>query len=100
MYTLLYLKWITNKDLKVKPLSRVRLWDPRDRSPPGSSIHGIFQARILEWVAISFSRGSSRPRDQTRVSRIAGRRYTKKLKDSMLDIVLVSWGCYSKNLID
>ena len=44
-----------------------------DCSPPGSSIHGIFQARILEWVAISFSSGSSQPRDQTLVSRIAGR---------------------------
>ena len=41
-------------------------------SPPGSSVHGILQARILEWVAISFSRGSSRPRDQTQVSCIAG----------------------------
>ena len=39
-----------------------------DCSPPGSSIHGIFQARVLEWVAISFSRGSSQPRDQTQVS--------------------------------
>ena len=36
-----------------------------DYSPPGSSVHGIFQARILEWVAISSSRGSSRSRDQT-----------------------------------
>ena len=45
-------------------------------SPPGSSVHGIFQAWILEWVAISFSRGSSRPRDWTRVSRIVGRRFT------------------------
>ena len=36
-----------------------------DCSPPGSSVHGIFQARILEWVAISFSRGSFQPRDQT-----------------------------------
>ena len=44
------------------------LWDPTDCSLPGSSVHGIFQARILEWVAISFSRGSSRPRDRTRVS--------------------------------
>ena len=41
-------------------------------SPQGSSVHGISQARILEWVAISFSMGSSRPRDQTGVSRIAG----------------------------
>ena len=49
------------------------LCDPVDCSPPGSSVHGILQARILEWVAISFSRGSSQPRDQTHVSRIAGR---------------------------
>ena len=43
------------------------LSDPMDCSLPGSSVHEIFQARILEWVAISFSRGSSRPRDQTQV---------------------------------
>ena len=43
---------------------------------PGSSIHGIFQARVLEWVAISFSRGSSQPRDRTWVSHTAGRRFT------------------------
>ena len=42
----------------------------------GSSIHGIFQTRILEWVAISFSRGSSHPSDQTQVSCIAGRCFT------------------------
>ena len=40
------------------------------------TIHGILQARILEWVAFSFSRGSSQPRDQTQVSRIAGRFFT------------------------
>ena len=51
------------------------LCDPVDCSPPGSSIHGILQARILEWVAISFSRGSSWPRDQTQVSCIAGKRF-------------------------
>jgi len=44
-----------------------------DYNLPGSLVHGIFQARILEWVAISFSRGSSRPKDQTRVSQIADR---------------------------
>ena len=44
-----------------------------DCSLPGSSVHGIFRARILEWVAISFSRRSSPPRDQTRVSRIVDR---------------------------
>ena len=52
------------------------LCDAMDCSPPGSSIHGIFQTRILEWVAISFSRGSSRPRDRTRVSCTAGRFFT------------------------
>ena len=52
------------------------LCDPMDCSLQGSSVHGIFQARVLEWVAISFSRGSSRPRDRTWVSHIAGRRFT------------------------
>ena len=46
--------------------SCLTLWDPMDCSLPGSSIHGIFQARVQEWVAISFFRGSSRPRDRTR----------------------------------
>jgi len=49
------------------------LCDPVDCSPPGSSVPGILQARILEWVAIPFSRGSSRPRDQTMSSALAGR---------------------------
>ena len=57
----------------VKSLSRVRLCDPMDSSISDSSIHGIFHARVLEWTAISFSRGSSRPRNRTWVSRIAGR---------------------------
>ena len=43
------------------------LCDPMDCSPRGSSVHGILQARILEWIAISFSRGSSWPRDGTRI---------------------------------
>jgi len=47
-----------------------------DCSSPGSSVHGISQARILEWVAISFSRGSSQPRDQTHISCIAGEFFT------------------------
>ena len=49
------------------------LCDPMNCSPPGSSVHGILQARIMEWVAIAFSRGSSWPRGQTRVSHIAGK---------------------------
>ena len=55
------------------------LCDPMDCSPPGSSIRGILQARILEWVAILFSRGSSPPRDGTHVSGVscmAGRFFT------------------------
>ena len=47
-----------------------------DCSLPGSSVHGIFQAIVLEWIAISFSRGSSQPRDQTQVSCIVDRRFT------------------------
>ena len=52
------------------------LCDPMDGSLPGSSIHEISQARILEWVAIPFSRGSSRPRNWTHISYIAGRYFT------------------------
>ena len=47
------------------------LCNPMDCRPPGSSVHGIFQAIILEWVAISYSRGSSQPRDWTYVSSIS-----------------------------
>ena len=48
--------------------SCLTVWDPMGCSPPGSSVRGIFQARILEWIAISFSRGSSQPMDRTHVS--------------------------------
>ena len=56
--------------------SCLTLCDPMDCSPPGSSVHGILQARILEWVAMPSSGESSQPRDQTQVSRIAGRCFT------------------------
>ena len=52
------------------------LCDPMDSNLPDSCVHGILQARILEWVAVPFSRGSSQPRDQTQVFRIAGRFFT------------------------
>ena len=52
------------------------LCNPTDCSLPGSSIHGIFQARVLKWVSISFSRGSSQPRDRTQISHIVGRCFT------------------------
>ena len=57
--------------MKWKSLSRIRLYDPTDYT-----VHGILQARILEWVAFSFSRGSSQPRDRTHVSSIAGGFFT------------------------
>ena len=63
------------KESKVAQLC-LTLGDPLDCSLPGSSVHGILQARILEWVAISFSRGSSWPRDGTQVSCITGRCFT------------------------
>ena len=53
--------------------SCLTLYNSMDYSPPGSSLHGILQARILEWIAIPFSRGSSQPRDRTQVSCIADR---------------------------
>ena len=67
--------------MKVKSESEVAqscptLCDPVDCGLPGSSVHGIFQAIVLEWIAISFSRGSSKPRDWTRVSRVVDRCFT------------------------
>ena len=63
-----------------------------DCSPPGSSVHGILQARMLEWVAISFSRGSSWPRDWTQVSCIAGRCFTLWATREAQDIAsLITW---------
>ena len=64
--------FVSKAKVKVKSLSCVRLFVTMNCSLPGSSVHGIFQARVLEWVAISFSRGSSRPRDWTLVSRTVG----------------------------
>ena len=64
------------------------LCHPMDCSPPGSSVHGILQARVLEWVAISFSRGSSQPRDWTQVSSIAGRCFNLwTTREAPLDII-------------
>ena len=69
-YTTIYNTFCT------KLLSCVQLCDPMNCSPTGSSVHWILQARILEWVAYPFSRGSSQPRNQTWVSCIAGRFFT------------------------
>ena len=60
----------------VHPQSCPTLCDPKDCSPPASSVHGILQGRTLEWVALPSSRRSSWPRNWTQVSRIAGRFFT------------------------
>ena len=93
-------------------------FEPMDCGLPGSSVHGIFQSRILEWVVIFFSRGSSRPRDWTHVflvSCISGRFFTaeplgkpwacidndsylyfmnKFLCDNLVQILYENWECY------
>ena len=79
------------------------LCNPTDGSLPGSSIHGIFQARKLEWVAIAFCRRSSWPGDWPRISRIADRRFTfwatgeaagppGKSKLSLLLTIIIEYG--------
>ena len=65
-----------NTGCVLSDFSRVWLCNPMACSPPAFSVHGILQARILKWVAFPFSRGSSWPRDRTRVSRIAGGFFT------------------------
>ena len=74
-----------------------KLWptlgDPMDYSPPGSSVHGVFQARILEWIAISFSRGSSPLRDWTWVFCIAGGFFTSWATRKALSTTLVILKC-------
>ena len=75
--------------------------DSMDCSLSGSSIHGIFQATVLEWVDISFSRGSSRPRNQTRVSHIAGRCFTHLSHHRFKVSILLSnfWNCKVLDII-
>ena len=73
-FQLLLLPSLESRNIKVLvPESCLTLCDPMDCSPPVSTVDGILQANILEWVAISFSKGSSRPRDQIRASCIAGK---------------------------
>ena len=94
---------------KVKKESEVAqscptLCDPMDCRLPGSSLHGTLQARVVEWGAISFSRGSSQPRDRTWVSHIPGRRFnlwaTKEAMTAQISDIrplitcLVPWATY------
>ena len=75
----LSLRYLPHSELQVQQIlscvlvtQSCQLHNPMDCNPPGYSVREILQARILEWVAISFSRVSSQPKDQTWVSRIAG----------------------------
>ena len=77
------------------------LSDPMDCSLPGSSVHAVFQARILEWVAISFYRGFSGPKDQTRVSHTASRLFTickSKTKLTVIRMAIIKkWRGFSSS---
>ena len=84
-YPLITHSFIHSKSLSLSGLSHsivlviqrcLILCDPTNCSPPGFSFHGILQARILEWIAVPFSRGSSWPRNRTLASCIAGRFFT------------------------
>ena len=69
-------KWVFACVLCLAAQSCPALCGPMDCSPPGSSVHGILQAKSLGWVVMPSSRGSSPPRDQTQVSPVAGRFFT------------------------
>ena len=78
-----------------------------DHSPPGSSVHGILQARILEWVALLFSRGSTQLRDRTWVSCIVGRYFTIWATREAwnkyilpLKVTSIEWNSLALNLYD
>ena len=71
------------------------LCDPLDCSPPGSSVHGVLQARILGWFTIPFSRGSSQPRDLTHISCTAGRFFTTEPPGKpLMNLYAQSVGCH------
>ena len=76
--------------------SCLTLCDPIYYSQPGSSVHGIFYARILEWIAIPFSKGSSQLRDRTRVSCIVGRYFT--VLATIISIKNFQWGKEKRNV--
>ena len=74
-----YFHMLNLRGLKVKVKATqlcLTLCNPKDCSLPGSSVHGILQIRVLEWVAVPFSRGSSQPTDWTPVSHIVGGFFT------------------------
>ena len=68
--------------------------DPMDCSPPGLSVHGIFQARILKWVAISFSTGSSGPRNQTGSPALQADSLLTELRQKLFPAISINKGCH------
>ena len=95
----LFPEWALESESEVTQ-SCPTLCDPMDCSLSGSSVHGIFQARELKWIAVSFSRGSSWPRDRTRVSLIAGRHFTMgAIREALNELLLlyIRDCCLSRN---
>ena len=90
--------WFEGKWSEV-PQSCPTLWNPMDCSLPSSSIHGIFQARILEWVAISFSRRSSLPRDWIQVSCMVGRCFTIWATREVMIYIFMKLVLYHLNIL-
>ena len=83
--------WMFNLEIEREMCAKSCLtpYDPMDCRPPGSSVHGIFQARILQWVAFSYSRESSPPKDLTHISvspPLAGRFFTIAPPGKPLDV--------------
>ena len=95
------------QSMKVKSESEVAqscptFSDPMDCSLPGSSVHGIFQARVLEWVAIAFSMSFSQPKDQTQDSCLAGRFFTASVTREAIRLYLAVYNSgkmYLNNLV-
>ena len=94
---------IWDKESEVTQL-RLNICNPMDCSPPASSFHGIFQAKVLEWVAISFSRGSSWHRDWTWVSCTADRCFTiwatreAEVPGKKLETTRTTWDCSASKM--
>ena len=99
--SLLHCRWILTTEPPGKPSytryisSLFTIVSPIGHSLSGSSVHGILQARILEWVAILFSRGSSQPRDRTWVSCIAGGFFTTRAISESANVRVLMQSCFS-----
>ena len=94
--------WHLNGEWRVVSVAQscATLCDPMDCSPPDSSVHGIFQARVLEWGAVSFFRGSSQPRDRTLIC-VSGRCFTlwaTRAQNIYIHIYLYRWLKYRQLL--